>query len=86
MKRFGIGLAAVFLASVIAGCDSGIKEGPSNEPATPTGQPPGFREMMEKDAKNMQLKGARPQNAPSGKSESVGSGKSESAPAGKPQP
>jgi len=58
MKRLGVLFSAVLVASLISGCgDEGIKEGMSTEPGLPNGQPPGFKEQMERDAKNMQLKG-----------------------------
>jgi hypothetical protein len=58
MKRLGAFFSAVLLASMISGCtDTGIKEGISTEDITPDGNPKGFREMMEKDAAKMQLKG-----------------------------
>jgi hypothetical protein len=65
MKRFGVLLTFAFAFSLFAGCDSGgIKEGMSDEPPPPSGQPPGFADMMGKNAKNMQLKGGRPKNTP----------------------
>lgn len=58
MKRLGALFSAVLMASLVSGCtDSGIKEGMSTEDALPTGQPPGFKEMMERDAAKMQMKG-----------------------------
>jgi len=68
MKRFGAFLALAFLASLIVGCDSGtIKEGlpDAKEQASP--QPSAFQAQMQKDAKNMQLKGGRPKDAPATK-------------------
>jgi hypothetical protein len=60
MKRFGAFCSAILLAFAFIGCgDDGIKEGTSTEPGLPNGQPPGFKEMMERDAKNMQLKGQK---------------------------
>ena len=57
MKRFGSLFAAVLVASMITGCaDEGIKEGMPTEPSPPNGQPPGFKEMMERDAAKMKLK------------------------------
>ena len=60
MKRLGAFLSVVFLASMISGCtDAGIQEGMSTEDAQPNGQPKGFKEMMEKDAAKMQMKGKK---------------------------
>jgi hypothetical protein len=66
MKR----LAAILVIAVIAspfaaGCGGGgIPEGMPTDPLPATGQPDGFREMMERDSKNMQLKSARPKIPP----------------------
>jgi len=58
MKRFGSLFAAVLVASMITGCgDEGIKEGMSTDTPPPNGQPPGFKEQMERDAAKMKLKG-----------------------------
>ena len=73
MKRLGAFFSAVLLASLISGCgDEGIKEGMSTEPGLPNGQPPGFKEMMERDAKNMQLKGKTGPSAESKKAKEAG--------------
>jgi len=67
MKRFGVVLASAFVASAIAGCGGGgIKEGASTEPPPPAGQPPGFQDLMQKNAGQMKLKGARPKTPPGG--------------------
>jgi hypothetical protein len=64
MKRLGALFAAVCLAFLISGCtDAGIKEGTSTEPGLPTGQPPGFKEQMERDGGKMSNKGGRPAEA-----------------------
>jgi hypothetical protein len=64
MKRLGAFFSAVLLASVISGCtDAGIKEGMSTETPTPTGQPPGFKEIMERDGGKMSNKGGVPADA-----------------------
>ena len=64
MKRLGALFAAVCLAFLISGCtDAGIKEGTSTEPGLPTGQPPGFKEQMERDGGKMSNKGGRPADA-----------------------
>jgi hypothetical protein len=56
MKRFGILLSGVLLASVIGGCDSGIPEGaPKDGPTDP--QPASFKEYMKKNADKMAPKG-----------------------------
>jgi len=64
MRRSIVFLTTAFVASVLVGCDGGIKEGTSTEPATPSGQPVGFQELMEKNAKDMKLKNARPKTPP----------------------
>jgi hypothetical protein len=55
MKRFRVLLAGSFLASVIAGCDSGgLKEGMDTEAATgKAGAPPSFQKEMERNAGKM---------------------------------
>jgi hypothetical protein len=63
MKRCGVWLASAFLVPLIAGCGGGLQEGMATEP-NPTGQTASFRAEMEKNAKNMSLKNARPRNAP----------------------
>lgn len=61
MKRLGAFLGAVLVASVITGCgEEGIKEGTSTDPGLPTGQPPGFKEQMERDAGKMKMGGGPP--------------------------
>ncbi len=52
MKRFGIALAGVFLASMIAGCSGGIEEGaPKDGPTDP--QPQAFKDYMKQNSGNM---------------------------------
>jgi len=64
MKRHGMLLSLCLVASMICGCDGGgIQEGTSTAPPAEGGAPPGFRELMQKDEKNMQLKGGRPKTA-----------------------
>jgi hypothetical protein len=57
MKRFGAFFSAVLVASIIVGCgDDGIKEGmPTEDDSGPI--PKSMREMMEKDAAKMKMKG-----------------------------
>jgi len=64
MKRFGALLITAFMASLFLGCDGGLQEGPPTGPLPESGQPSGFREMMEKQGKDMQtLKKGRPKDA-----------------------
>lgn len=65
MKRFATLVAPVLFASVIAGCDSGgIEEGISKD-ASPTAATDSMRSIMEKDQKNMKMKGSgRPKDVP----------------------
>jgi len=59
MKRIGSLLTSALVACAIAGCGGGgIQEGVTTENATASGAPPGFKELMEKNAKDMQLKKA----------------------------
>jgi len=60
MKRFRTLLTFGFVASAIAGCDGGLKEGVSTEPPPPSGQTAEFKAEQQKNAKNMMLKNARP--------------------------
>jgi len=63
MKRSRAFLVSAFVASVIAGCDEGLKEGMPKEPGS--AQPSGFQAEMEKNSKNMVIKSQpRPKNAP----------------------
>jgi hypothetical protein len=65
MKRFGVMFGAALMALTMVGCDGGgIQEGTSSTAAGPGGAPPGFREEMEKNSKNMALKKGRPKTAP----------------------
>ena len=64
MKRLGVLFSAVLVAFLISGCgDEGIKEGMSTEPGLPNGQPPGFKEMMERDAAKMKMPGKAPEES-----------------------
>jgi len=56
MKRFFASLAPVYVAFMIAGCDGGLKEGMSTDPAPADGQPPGFKELMQGNDKQIYLK------------------------------
>jgi hypothetical protein len=60
MKRFRILVTSGFVAAVIVGCDSGLKEGVSTEPPPASGQTPDFKAEQQKNAGNMMLKNARP--------------------------
>lgn len=65
MKRIGVFLAGLLLASIIAGCDSGIPEGPPKEgPMDP--QPAAFKDYMKSNAGKMvnKKKPAKPASAP----------------------
>ncbi len=57
MRRFAVLLTSVLLVSSIVGCGGGgIQEGLPSEPVT-TSQTPEFRDMMEKAAQKMKMKG-----------------------------
>jgi hypothetical protein len=86
MKRLGAFIGAVLLASVVSGCtDAGIKEGMSTEDALPTGQPKGFKEMMERDAAKMKMQGKTGPPEESKKAAAAGKAGAEGA-AEKPAP
>jgi len=55
MKRIGVLLASAFLGSVIAGCESGLKEGSPSEPVT-TAVTNEFKAAMEKAGPKMTKK------------------------------
>jgi hypothetical protein len=64
MNRSRILLTSAFVASLIVGCDGGLKEGVATEPPPPGGQAAEFKAEQEKNGNNMMLKNARPKNAP----------------------
>jgi hypothetical protein len=67
MKRLGVWLGGAFLASVIAGCEGGLSEGPPAGTTPQSAQPAGFQAEMEKNAGKMGVskKQSRPpKNAP----------------------
>ncbi len=63
MKRFGILAAGILLGFFVAGCESGIPEGPPKEGATGEA-PAAFKEFMKENAAKMQPKPAQKYNAP----------------------
>lgn len=69
MRRLRFLLAATFfVAPVIAGCDSGLKEGmDTTKPAD--AQPASLKREMEKNAKRMQLPKSKPKMTPSAPAE-----------------
>jgi len=68
MKRFATLFASGLVAFVLAGCEAGIPEGAGKEEGPATGQPAGFREMMEAQGKNMKMQGkGRPAGVPKAK-------------------
>jgi hypothetical protein len=59
MKRCALVLGSAFLATVLAGCDSGgIQEGTAKEEGPPQNQD--FQKLMQANSKNMTLKGGPP--------------------------
>jgi len=56
MKRFGIVIASSIVAALLGGCGGGIQEGPPAAEDAANAQPAGLKNMMQQNAKNMQLK------------------------------
>jgi len=61
MRRFGFLLSFLVLVSVLGGCDSGgLQEGMGENAGAEAAVPSSFKDEMERNAKNMTIKGARP--------------------------
>jgi hypothetical protein len=67
MNRIGLLVPAALLTVALVGCDGGMKEGMNQPEPGQSAQPPGFEDMMKKNAEKMQLKGGRPKDIPKAK-------------------
>ena len=56
MKRIGLLFGSALLMALVAGCDSGLKEGPPDATSASGPQTSSFKEMMEKQAEKMKMK------------------------------